>query len=98
MEGVDLLSEYILDCRILKTIPCRIIMGGEEDDNSWVYGVSAICACIVFVVGMGVFSAVYFGIPGIVKSGDIGIVMRTILYLLIVSPSSFWHSAYLHNM
>ena len=39
-------------------------MGEQEDDNTWVYGLIGICICIVFVMGMGVFSAVYFGIPG----------------------------------
>ena len=39
-------------------------MGEQEDDNTWVYGLSGICTCIVFVMGMAVFSAVYHGIPG----------------------------------
>ena len=40
-------------------------MGEQEDDTTWVYGLSGICICIVFVMGMGVFSAVFYGIPGI---------------------------------
>ena len=39
-------------------------MDKTEEDNSWVYGLSVICICIVLVLAMGVFSAVYFGIPG----------------------------------
>ena len=39
-------------------------MGEQEDDNTWVYGLSGICICILFVMGMVVFSAVYLGVPG----------------------------------
>ena len=49
-------------------------LGEQEDDNTWVYGLSGICICIIFVMGMGVFSALYFGIPGRFLSLAVGVV------------------------
>ena len=49
-------------------------LGEQEYDNTWVYGLSGICICIIFVMGMGVFSALYFGIPGRFLSLAIGVV------------------------
>ena len=36
-------------------------MGEQDDGNGWIYGLTGIGICIVFVMGMGVFSVVYYG-------------------------------------
>jgi hypothetical protein len=79
MIVIYMFQQQVLTCKSIPTfvtmLSASVIVGGEaqhinirmgeqEDDNTWVYGLSGICICILFVMGMAVFSALYFGVPG----------------------------------